>query len=177
MVLQTRIHELWLWNGFWMSSIYHNMLKSLSWHWHRRWRKILFKKHLFVVIAIQSSAIITWSNFEDIAYDTAIMAAGSESDIRITTDTPYIALTGELWGIYGENLRENWPRCNRTVFQTKFQLMRWRLVPYAICVQSRRHKVGDGWLQYGVAARCLLKSHIWLCHTSSWGAINGVCSR
>ena len=40
--------------------------------------------------------------------------AKSESDIRITTDTPYLALTGELWGVYCEDLGENWSRYNGT---------------------------------------------------------------
>ena len=29
------------------------------------------------------------------------------SDIRITTDTPYLALTGELWGAYYEDFGES----------------------------------------------------------------------
>ena len=33
--------------------------------------------------------------------------AGSESDIRITTGTPHLALTGELWGVYCEDFGEN----------------------------------------------------------------------
>ena len=35
--------------------------------------------------------------YHDIAYDTAITVTESESDIRITRDTPYLALTIELW--------------------------------------------------------------------------------
>ena len=40
--------------------------------------------------------------------------AESESDFRIIIDTPYLALTGELWGVYCEDLGENWPRYNGT---------------------------------------------------------------
>ena len=50
----------------------------------------------------------------DITYDIAITVAGGESDIRITTDTPYMALTGELWSVYREDFGENWPRYNGT---------------------------------------------------------------
>ena len=32
----------------------------------------------------------------------------------IHKDTPYLALTGELWGIFCEYLWENWPRFNST---------------------------------------------------------------
>ena len=41
-------------------------------------------------------------------YDTAITVAESEADIRITTDTPYIAFAGELWGVYCEHFGENY---------------------------------------------------------------------
>ena len=36
----------------------------------------------------------------------------SELDFRITRDTPYLALTGEIWGVYCEDIGENWPRYN-----------------------------------------------------------------
>ena len=41
---------------------------------------------------------------DDITYDIAITMAESESDIRITTDTTHLALTGELWGVYYEDV-------------------------------------------------------------------------
>ena len=34
------------------------------------------------------------------------------SDFNLTTDTPHLALMGELWGVYCEDLGENWPRYN-----------------------------------------------------------------
>ena len=37
----------------------------------------------------------------------AITVAESESGFRITTDTPYLALTGELWGVFCEDFAEN----------------------------------------------------------------------
>ena len=46
-------------------------------------------------------------------YDTTITVAESESDIKITAGTPYLALQGDLWGVYCEDLGENWPRYNR----------------------------------------------------------------
>ena len=52
--------------------------------------------------------------YHDITCDTAITVAESESDIKITTDTPYLALTGELLGVYYEDLGDNWPRYNST---------------------------------------------------------------
>ena len=38
----------------------------------------------------------------------------SESDIRITTDTAYLALMGKLWGIFCEDFGENWSCYNGT---------------------------------------------------------------
>ena len=53
-------------------------------------------------------------NTQDITYGTAITAAEIESDFRITTDTPYLALTGELWGVFCKDFREYSPRYNGT---------------------------------------------------------------
>ena len=41
-------------------------------------------------------------------------AAEPKSDFKLTTDTLYLALTCELWGVYCEDLEENWPRFNGT---------------------------------------------------------------
>ena len=37
-----------------------------------------------------------------------------QSDAGTTKDTPYLALMGELWGVFCEYLRENQPRYNGT---------------------------------------------------------------
>ena len=37
-----------------------------------------------------------------------------QSDAGSTKDTPYLALTGELWGVFSEYFLENWPRYNGT---------------------------------------------------------------
>ena len=36
------------------------------------------------------------------------------SKVIFTEDTPYLALTGELRGVFCENFGENWPRYNGT---------------------------------------------------------------
>ena len=43
----------------------------------------------------------------DIAYDTAITALERESDIKMTTYWPYLALTGELWGVFCDDYGDN----------------------------------------------------------------------
>ena len=42
--------------------------------------------------------------YDDITYNTAITVAESESDFRITTDTPYLALKGKLLCGFGRIL-------------------------------------------------------------------------
>ena len=37
-----------------------------------------------------------------------------QSEAGSTKDTPYLTLTGELWGVFCEYLSENWPRYNGT---------------------------------------------------------------
>ena len=49
---------------------------------------------------LQSSVIITQCN---LSWHYIPHCDYSESDIRITTDTPNLALTGELWGVYCED--------------------------------------------------------------------------
>ena len=41
--------------------------------------------------------------------------AEHKSDFKLTTNTPYLALTGELWDAYCEDFEENWLRSNGTV--------------------------------------------------------------
>ena len=40
--------------------------------------------------------------------------AESNTKIKLTNDTPYLVLTGELWGVYCESLEENGQRYNGT---------------------------------------------------------------
>ena len=40
--------------------------------------------------------------------------ADYQSDAGSTKDAPYVALMGELWGVFCEYLWENWPRYNGT---------------------------------------------------------------
>ena len=40
--------------------------------------------------------------------------AQHKSDFELTKDTPYLTPTGELWGVYCEDLEENWQRYNGT---------------------------------------------------------------
>ena len=50
----------------------------------------------------------------DIIYVTAMTGAELKSDPKLATGIPYLALPGELWVVYCEDLGENWPRYNGT---------------------------------------------------------------
>ena len=52
--------------------------------------------------------------YHDITNGTAMPAPERKSDLKLTKDTPYIALTGELWGVCYDNFEENWPHHNGT---------------------------------------------------------------
>ena len=45
-------------------------------------------------------------------------SAEHESDLKLTTDTPYLTLTGELWGVCCEEIGENWLHYNGTALYT-----------------------------------------------------------
>ena len=45
----------------------------------------------------------------------------NESDFKLATDTPYLALTGEILGVYGENCEENLPRYNGTALHHEWK--------------------------------------------------------
>ena len=94
-----------------MSTIQWNL--TLRKHYKAENMCIIFGTYCFSLIwLISSSSVITI--YHNITHGTVITVAESESDFRIITDTPQLALTGELWGIYCEDLGENWPRYNGT---------------------------------------------------------------
>ena len=53
-----------------------------------------------------------------ILYDIVLIITETEAEYRSdaapTKDTPYLALKGELWGVFCEYLWENWPRYHGT---------------------------------------------------------------
>ena len=52
--------------------------------------------------------------YHDITYSNAMATAEHKSDIELPEDIPYLALTGELLGVFSEDLGENWPRYKGT---------------------------------------------------------------
>ena len=58
----------------------------------------------------------------DISYYTAGTEVVYKSEFESTKDTPYLALTGELWGVYCEEFEENWPCYNSAAL---YSTLRW----------------------------------------------------
>ena len=50
----------------------------------------------------------------DIAHITSVTEAQYKSEFKLAKDTPYLGLTGELWGVFCEDFGENWLRYNGT---------------------------------------------------------------
>ena len=67
------------------------------------------RRPIYSQVPLQSGPI-----YHDITYVTAITVAESETDFRITAHTAYLALRGELWGVFCEDFGEKWPRYNST---------------------------------------------------------------
>ena len=51
-------------------------------------------------------------------YTNGVTEAEYKSEFEHTKDTPYFALTGEIWGVFCEDFEENWPRYNGTALYT-----------------------------------------------------------
>ena len=66
---------------------------------------------------VQSSVVKRIPIHHDIAYSTFVTEAEHKVDIVFTTDTPWLTLTGKLWGVYWEEFGENWQRYKRTVLK------------------------------------------------------------
>ena len=57
-----------------------------------------------------------------------ITVAENGWDIRFTTDTSYLALTGELWGVCCEDLVENWLHYNGTALYMELGIREWHIL-------------------------------------------------
>ena len=70
---------------------------------------------MFPLFIIQWSAII-WQSYiyDNFVNITTQAEAEYKSDFVATKDTPYLALTGELWGVFCEDFVENWLCYNST---------------------------------------------------------------
>ena len=58
------------------------------------------------------SQVPLWRNpiYRDFSHGTTRAVAEPWLDLKLTAHTPYLDLTGELWGVWSEEIGENWPR-------------------------------------------------------------------
>ena len=61
----------------------------------------------------------------DSVHITVLTGAEDECKFESTKDTPYLALTGELWGVVCDNLGENRPRYNGTAHNFPLSSNQW----------------------------------------------------
>ena len=66
------------------------------------------------IYRIQSCAVKTRSNITWYCTQHSGTEAEYQSKAEPTKDTPYLALTGELWGVFRELFGENWPHYGGT---------------------------------------------------------------
>ena len=60
-----------------------------------------------------------YNTAQEHVYNTAVTMKEYKTGIALTRDTSYLFLTGELWGVYCDNLGENSPRYTDTALYIK----------------------------------------------------------
>ena len=62
-----------------------------------------------------------------------------------TNDSPYLALTCDLWGVFCEDFQDNWPRCKGTAV-IKWWPTRLSLIKMIVCCSASNHIPNQRWL-------------------------------
>ena len=82
--------------------------------------------------------------FHGITYSTAMTVAERRSDFKLTIDTPYLTLMGELWGICCKDIGENWLRYNGTTLYVVQGFNEfWNVIWYICCNDTEK------WILHG----------------------------
>ena len=84
---------------------------------------------------VQSSAVIKRSNLSRYYIRRCDDNNRRKPDFKLTADTPYLALTGDIRDIYCQNFEENWPRYNGTALY--LHTMPWCKISYMLVMESR----------------------------------------
>ena len=84
--------------------------------------------------------------------------AKDASEVLFSKDTPYLALTGELWGVICEDLGENWPLYNGTALYLKGD---WLCDPL---IFSTKPVMRNAFLRHTIVI--VISSHMYLQPTS-----------
>ena len=106
---------------------------------------IIYNAHIDLFF-IQSGAVI-WRSHKtwNITLHTSLQEVRQTINQRLNQkDTPYLALTGEVWGVFREYFGWNWPRYNGTT-----QYIRWHVHVVAILQLDFLHT----WTAYSLILR------------------------
>ena len=73
--------------------------------------------YLIYIISDRDLSYTVKCRYNAVQFITILYTALQEcvSDFRITKDTPYHSLMGDLWGVFCADLGENWPHYNGTL--------------------------------------------------------------
>ena len=78
------------------------------------WRLVVNIKQNQMVLGYSGVPLQRGIILHKIAHIAAVPNVEYKWELEATNDTPYLALTGELWGGFCDDFRENWPRYNGT---------------------------------------------------------------
>ena len=80
---------------------------------------IWWRHHDMSAVLSQSSAVMTRSNLLRYNIRHCDDRGRTQIKLKLTTDTPYFALTSELWCVYCEDFVEYWPRDINTALHVR----------------------------------------------------------
>ena len=87
--------------------------KDRTWHSQRQSMCLTDRRAIGCLLWWHSGVFITRPYITRYCmYSTAVYETEHKSEFTLTKDTPYFALTGELWDVYCEDCGENWARYN-----------------------------------------------------------------
>ena len=79
-----------------MLSVIKFLLKGSAWYYYAIWNTVRYRYNAIQYNMIQHISI-------------ALTETEYELEFEYMKDTQYLALTGELWGVFREDFGENWP--------------------------------------------------------------------
>ena len=105
-----------------------------------------------------------------------------ECKFQSTKDTPYLALTGELWDVFCDDSGENWPRYNGTaLYYTGKMTLMHRNNPKAFwsfdCYKLQSvFSVSNSTFSHGLLAACLSIHPWWRHQMETFSALLAICA-
>ena len=79
-----------------------------------KWRPYCIGPNMLILSLIRGCTLNTQCRYNAVQYNITGIEADYQSEAELTKNTPYLALTDELWGVFRGYFGENWPRYNGT---------------------------------------------------------------